>query len=127
MEHQPSYGTLQPRQGPQADAESIEHLMDSNPVAVFRALKDVQALGAPKLPFIACKQQQLVEYSMQVGETKSNMAKYIQKDPHNRIHHRSEDVSINVTPYKNRLPVGETYRSAMGYKAVHQVQSNMRN
>lgn len=58
--------TLQPNEM-NDESKSIEYIIDQNPVGVFRAMKEAQAIGSPMLPFIACKQKQTADYNVQEG------------------------------------------------------------
>mmetsp|Transcript_16066 Transcript_16066/g.20356 ORF Transcript_16066/g.20356 Transcript_16066/m.20356 type:complete len:210 (-) Transcript_16066:230-859(-) len=44
-----------------------------------------------------------------------------------RVHHRDEDISFKLSPYKNRVSVAEAYQSSIGYRALNQAQPSMRN
>jgi len=55
------------------------------------------------------------------------MVRFIKKDTQNRNHHVEEDLSFKLSPYKNRLPAIDSYKSSAGYKALSQIKPNMRN
>ena len=38
-----------------------------------------------------------------------------------------EDKSFELTPFRNRITVADSYKSTLGYKALNQNKMNMRN
>ena len=66
----------------------MEMLVESNPVGVFKAMKEAQTLDNQyHLPFIPCKQKSTADYKMEEGATKTHVAKYIKRDELERAHH----------------------------------------
>ena len=106
----------------------MEYLMDNNPVAVYKAMRQAnQVMASSNLPFIPCKQKSTADYNTVEGDSATNVAKFIKRDMLERMHHRDEDISFKLSPYKNRIPVAEAYNSSLGYKAINQAQNSMRN
>ena len=98
----------------------MEALLETNPVAVYRAMKDIVQVSSNKQsPFIPCKQKDTNDYSLEEGDDPSNFSKFIKRETINRKHHQDEDLSYVVSPYKNRVTIGESYKSSLGYKALN--------
>ena len=57
----------------------------------------------------------------------NNAAKFVKKDLIERKNHESEDISYKLSPYTNRVPIAESYKSNLGYKAINQTLKPMRN
>lgn len=80
-----------------------------------------------KSPFIPCKQNNTSTYQMEDHNNASNFAKYHKKEKIERKNHADEDLSHQLSPYKNRITVANSYISQLGYKALQQKAVPMRN
>lgn len=96
-------------------------MVESNPVAVFNAIKDILFVQRKQSPFIPCKQKNTVDYKLDDGDKPDNFAKFIKKDPIDRKNHADEDMSFKVSPYKNRVSLADSYKSTLGYRALNQM------
>ena len=105
----------------------MDEMVDSNPVAVYHAIKDVLFSQKGQSPFIPCKQRNTADYSPVEGSDAENYARYIKRETIDRKNHADEDLSFIVSPYKNRVTISESYKSTLGYKALNQKQPAMRN
>ena len=87
----------------------MDQLVDSNPVAVYKALKDIVSSQNKLNPFIPCKQKPTTDYILREGDNTENFAKYIKRDDMDRKRHQGEDISFALSPYKNRITIADSY------------------
>jgi len=60
--------------------KSMEELIDTNPVAVYKALKDMIEPQNKKSPFIPCKQTMAPDYSFADQTAETNVARHIRRE-----------------------------------------------
>ena len=58
----------------------MEELIEANPVAVYKALKDMVEPQNKKSPFIPCKQKAQIDYNFDEQEGKVNLARHYKKE-----------------------------------------------
>ena len=108
---------------------AIQEMMESNPVGVYAALKDLifDEAHTKRKGFHSYLQREIADYSFKEGDGLENFAKYIKREAVDRKFHTEEDMSSDVSPYLNRVPIAETYQSLLGYKTISQAKSTLRS
>ena len=72
-----------------------------------------------KSPFIPCKQSHTAAYTLKDQIDITNFAKYHRKEKIDRKHHAEEDLSYQLSPFRNRISLNDSYISQLGYKALN--------
>ena len=103
----------------QNELRQMDEMVESNPVAVYGAIKDILFSQQKQSPFVPCKQKNTADYSLEEGDNPNNFAKYVKREAIDRKNHADEDLSFKVSPYKNRVTIADSYRSTLGYKALN--------
>ena len=89
--------------------------METNPLAVLKAFKEIKL---NREEFNPGRQHTAKEYQFESSTDLKNMAKYIKSESVDRATHGQKDLSTQISPFKNRIAIKDSYRSKLGYNTM---------